>query len=217
MLRDKPEDAEVLAYGEALVAALNKSHAFGQPIRALSDKKPDPLGREALGLGAQGRADHRRARPRDAAGGPGHLHAPRRPARRRPGEEPGRCRWRSSSPARRPCCIRSRTALYQEAKARLDGNIVDGVADFAALAEHFGPAASDDEAGSRVQGLGRVAWCKPTGEALDQVDKRLKALKLTIRNAPMRAARGRAGPCIFTGAAGGGNHPDRPRLLIARP
>ncbi len=40
MLRDKPEDAEVLAYGEALVKALNGMTALGQPIRDLLDKKP---------------------------------------------------------------------------------------------------------------------------------------------------------------------------------
>src|SRR6201747_415715 len=39
MLRDKPEDAEVLAYCENLVKALSAMTAFGQPVRALLDTK----------------------------------------------------------------------------------------------------------------------------------------------------------------------------------
>ena len=39
MLRDKPEDAEVLAFGEALVKALNRTVALGEPVRAILDTK----------------------------------------------------------------------------------------------------------------------------------------------------------------------------------
>src|SRR5215471_8561121 len=39
MLRDKPEDAEVLKYCEELVAALNRQQIFGQPLRAHLDIK----------------------------------------------------------------------------------------------------------------------------------------------------------------------------------
>ena len=44
-------------------------------------------------------------------------------------------------------------------------------------------------------------WSRPTGEALEAVDKRLKAQKLTIRNAPMDQPTS-FGDCIFTGAPG---------------
>src|ERR1700743_639301 len=39
LLRDKPEDAEVLAYCENLVKSLSALTAFGQPVRALLDTK----------------------------------------------------------------------------------------------------------------------------------------------------------------------------------
>src|ERR1700748_3983442 len=39
MLRDKPEDEEVLKYCTVLVDALAKLNAFGQPLRVLLDTK----------------------------------------------------------------------------------------------------------------------------------------------------------------------------------
>ena len=89
-----------------------------------------------------------------------------------------------------------------EAKARLDANIVDGITTFAGLADHFGPGAADDDEASAFKGWVRVSWSKPTGAALDEVDLRLKALKLTIRNTPMAQDGAALGPCIFTGAPG---------------
>ncbi|MBV8237673.1 MAG: proline--tRNA ligase, partial [Sphingomonas sp.] len=52
-------------------------------------------------------------------------------------------------------------------------------------------------------------WSRPTGAALDQVVERLKALKLTIRNAPVDQG-ATDGACIFTGA------PAVERVLIGR-
>ena len=43
-------------------------------------------------------------------------------------------------------------------------------------------------------------WSKPTGAALEKVTERLKALKLTLRNAPMAQEAG-SGTCVFTGDA----------------
>ena len=92
-------------------------------------------------------------------------------------------------------------ALYDEAKARLDANIVRDVTSFEGLAEYFGAAAEDDEDTLAFKGWVRVPWSRPTGEALEEVDKRLKAQKLTIRNAPMDQP-STFGACIFTGAPG---------------
>ena len=85
--------------------------------------------------------------------------------------------------------------LYAEAKARLDGNIKSDLASFDAVAAYFG---EDDDS---FKGWVRVAWSKPTGAALEAVEQKLKALKLTIRNAPGRPAASFR-PCVFTGAAG---------------
>ena len=85
--------------------------------------------------------------------------------------------------------------LYAEAKARLDGNIKRDIESFEALVAYFG---EDDES---FKGWVRAPWSKPSGEALEAVDAKLKSLKLTIRNAPLQQPDSFA-PCLFTGAAG---------------
>ena len=84
-----------------------------------------------------------------------------------------------------------------DAKARLAANIRDDIKTFEQLAEYFG---TDDEDG-KFKGWVRAGWCKPTGPALDEIDERLKTLKLTLRNAPMNQPSS-FGKCIFTGAEG---------------
>ena len=101
-------------------------------------------------------------------------------------------------------------ALFDEAKTRLDANIIDGVTDFAGVESYFGAAADDDEAGGVFKGWLRVAWSKPTGDALEGVTERLKRLKLTIRNAPLEQPAGALPPCVFTGA------PSVETILLAR-
>jgi len=60
-----------------------------------------------------------------------------------------------------------------------------------------------------AKGWLRVSWSKPTGAALEAVEAKLKALKLTIRNAPLDQPSS-FGACVFTGAAG------TEEILIAR-
>jgi prolyl-tRNA synthetase len=98
--------------------------------------------------------------------------------------------------------------LYAEAKARLDGNIVSGIKTFDALAEYFGAATADDEGGA-FKGWAYVAWSKPEGAKLEAIAERLKALKLTIRNAPLDQ-KPVEGACLFTG------DPAREYVLIGR-
>ena len=85
--------------------------------------------------------------------------------------------------------------LYAEAKARLDGNIKTGVTDWKGVEDYY--AGSDDD----FKGWLKVSWSKPTGAELDAVDTKLKALKLTIRNAPLQQPAEFA-PCLFTGKPG---------------
>ncbi|MGB4865121.1 MAG: proline--tRNA ligase, partial [Hyphomicrobium sp.] len=98
--------------------------------------------------------------------------------------------------------------LFAEAKARLDGNIVSNITTFDALSEYFGAAGGDDEGGV-FKGWAKVAWSKPDGAKLDAIAERLKALKLTIRNAPL-AQDAIKGTCLFTG------EPAKEYVLIAR-
>jgi len=75
---------------------------------------------------------------------------------------------------------------------------------------HFGPAADDEDANVAFKGWVRCAWSRPTGEALEEVTRRLKTLRLTIRNAPMVQPETFA-PCLFTG------EPGVEEILVARP
>ena len=98
--------------------------------------------------------------------------------------------------------------LFAEAKARLDGNILTGIKTFDELAEYFGAAEAEDEGGA-FKGWARVAWSKPEGAELEAIAERLKALKLTIRNAPLDQ-KPVQGACLFTG------DPAREYVLIGR-
>ena len=64
-----------------------------------------------------------------------------------------------------------------------------------------------DEA--KFAGWVEVQWARPTGAALDKIVEQLKALKLTMRNAPLDAAPA-DGVCFFTG------EPAVERILIGR-
>ncbi len=88
MLRDKPEDAAVLEFAEGLAAALKAERAFDERLRVLVDKAGDQVRRQALELGAARGADHRGDRGARRGERDGDVHAPRRLARRRQGQEP---------------------------------------------------------------------------------------------------------------------------------
>jgi prolyl-tRNA synthetase len=85
--------------------------------------------------------------------------------------------------------------LYAEAKARLDGNIKEGVTDWKDLQDYF--AGGDEE----FKGWLKVSWSRPSGQDLEAVETMLKELKLTIRNAPLQQPQSFA-RCLFTGRAG---------------
>ena len=72
-------------------------------------------------------------------------------------------------------------------------------ATFDELAEYFGAADAEDEGGA-FKGWAYVAWAKPEGATLEAIAERLKALKLTIRNAPLDQ-KPVEGKCLFTGDA----------------
>jgi prolyl-tRNA synthetase len=85
--------------------------------------------------------------------------------------------------------------LYAEAKARLDGNIKSGITDWKGVEDYY--AGGDDE----FKGWLKISWSKPSGAELEAVDNKLKALKLTIRNAPLQQPETFAA-CLFTGKPG---------------
>jgi prolyl-tRNA synthetase len=209
MLRDKPEDADVLAYARSLRADLVKGSAFGVAVRAFVDDKPLRSADKRWNWVRRGAPLILEIGPRDAANG--QVTYMRRD-RLRDGEKIASVGMaRDAFVAQAPALLTEiQQALFDEAKARLDESIVGGVTDMAGLELYFGAAAEDDDdAGAAVKGWVRAPWCRPTGEALEAVANRLKALKLTIRNAPLDQPKA-VGKCIFTGA------PGVEEILIAR-
>ncbi|HKU53893.1 MAG TPA: proline--tRNA ligase [Rhizomicrobium sp.] len=194
MLRDKPEDGEVLNYCEELVAMLNKERAFGQPLRAHLDTKKIKSAEKRWNWVRRGAPIIVEIGPRDASNGAVTYM-------RRDGLRDGD--KIKSTPAPRQDFLEGvvqllteiQAGLYAEAKARLDGNIKSGVTDWKGVEDYF--AGGDDD----FKGWLKVSWSKPAGAALDAVDTKLKGLKLTIRNAPLQQPE-RFAPCLFTGKPG---------------
>jgi prolyl-tRNA synthetase len=194
MLRDKPEDAEVLKYCEELVEALNRERLFGQPLRAYIDTKKTKSAEKRWNWVRRGAPIIMEIGPRDAANG--QITYMRRD-NLRDGDK-----VRSIAKPRQDflemvvqLLAEIQGGLYAEAKARLDDNIKGGVTDWNGVEEYF--AGGDDE----FKGWLKVSWSRPAGAELDAVEARLKGLKLTIRNAPLQQPDTFA-PCLFTGKAG---------------
>ncbi len=198
MLRDTPEDANVLEYCDALAGELNKQFAFGRPVRALVDKKPVRSAEKRWDWVRRGAPVICEIGPRDVAAGSVTFM---RRDELRDGDK-----VKSLSFARQAFVDYAvnllgeiQTALFREAKARLDANIKTDINSFEQLKEYFGEASDNEDEGGAFKGWVRVPWSRPSGATLEAIDEKLKSLKLTIRNAPL-GQRGPQGVCIFTGA-----------------
>ena len=181
--------------------------AFGQPLRVLLDTKKIKSAEKRWNWVRRGAPIIVEIGPRDAAAG--QVTYMRRDMLR-DGDKVKSIAMRAPgiSWKKRPCrpWPKSRHSLYAEAKARLDSNIKSDVTDWKGVEDYF--AGGDDE----FKGWLRVSWSKPSGADLDAVDTKLKALKLTIRNAPLeQPANVRALP--LHRQAGRGGNPDRAGLL----
>jgi prolyl-tRNA synthetase len=204
MLRGKPEDGELLNYCEALAGEVAARSALGARVRVFIDRKDAKPADKRWDWVRRGAPIVCEIGPRDAAGDKvSYL----RRDKLREGEKVGiqtidRSAFLASVETILPDIQRT---LYAEAKARLDGAIRDDFASFDDLAQYYG---ADDEDGA-FKGWARVPWSRPTGAALEKVGERLKALKLTIRNAPLAQPKSLRA-CIFSGA------PAVEEILIAR-
>ena len=204
MLRGKPEDAELKDYCATLAAELNKLSAFGERLRAhvdLKDARPADKRWDWVRRGAPIICE---IGPRDAAGG--NVTFIKRNALREGEKIKSHTLARADFLGQVTGLLETaQKELFEEAKASTDSNIKSDLKTFADLERYYG---TDDESGE-FKGWARVHWSRPTGAALEEVGNRLKALKLTIRNAPL-AQPSSFGPCIFTGA------PAVEEILIAR-
>jgi prolyl-tRNA synthetase len=213
MLRDRPEDADVLTYGETLVKRLHEQTVFGERIRALLDIKKIRSAEKRWDWVRKGAPIIVEVGPRDAAGG--HVTFIRREDLRDGDKVKSQQLPIDNFVAAAPQLLRDiQDALHKEAGARLRANISSDAKTFADLEAYFGTGEDedDDESGlgsGSFRGWVRAPWARPEGAELDQVDARLKKLKLTLRNVPM--GQGPAtGTCLFTG------RPAVEDILIAR-
>lgn len=204
MLRGKPEDEELKAYCAALAAELNKQSAFGFAVRAHVDTKDAKPADKRWDWVRRGAPLICEIGPRDAADG--QVTFIKRNALREGEKIKSHTLPQADFVAQAASMLEAaQKELFEEAKARLDGNIRGDFTTFADIEKYYG---TEDKEGE-FKGWSRVHWSRPTGAALEEVGKRLKALKLTIRNAPLAQPES-FGSCIFTG------QPAVEEILIAR-
>jgi len=203
MLREAPEDAELLAYCEEVRSALAKAHALGERVRVLLDTKPGKAAAKRWDWVRKGAPVIIEVGPRDMA--EGKLAVLRRDAlwNQANGKPAFTYPAHADFVAEAGALLEAiQQGLYEEARARRDANITRGVTDWQQVVDHF-------EKGGKYPGWVEVEWSKPTGDALEKVVEKLKAVKLTIRNVP-RGAEPASSTCIFTGEAA------VERILVAR-
>jgi prolyl-tRNA synthetase len=201
MLRDAPEDAAIVNYCKALQASLSAEPALGEPVRALLDLKPAKAATKRWGWVKKGAPVIVEVGGRDMAGG--NVSVIRRDQLY---SDTGKLfsfvveldRFVTEID---PMLTDIQEQLFAQADERLKANIAP-VDEWAGVEAMFADADRP--------GWADVRWSKPTGAALDKVVERLKALKLTIRNAPIGQTGEDHGPCIFTG------EPAVERVLIGR-
>ncbi|HEV2703137.1 MAG TPA: aminoacyl--tRNA ligase-related protein [Steroidobacteraceae bacterium] len=203
MLRDKPEDAGVLEFCEALVAQLNRATAFGEPVRALLDRRPGRAIDKRWAWIKRGVPVICDLGARDVAAG--NVSYIRRDQLRNGEKILSQALPQQQFVAQIAALLSEvHAALYTQAKQRLTDNIRTDITTFEALAAHFACAANsgaDEDAGSEFRGWARVAWARPAGAALATVEQQLKSLKLTVRNAPLAQDPITDQRCIFSGEA----------------
>ncbi|WP_374405656.1 proline--tRNA ligase [Pelagerythrobacter sp.] len=202
MLRDKPEDAALLEYCEALRAALASGSALGEPVRVLLDSKPGKAAAKRWDWVRKGAPVIVEVGGRDMEGGVVSLLR-----RDRLWGEDGKPAFaaptREAAAQAIPAMLEDiQQALFAEARERREANVTRGVETMDALKQFFA-------SNGRYPGWVEVQWSKPTGAALEQVVEALKALKLTVRNVPIDAAPA-DGTCLFTG------DPAVERVLVGR-
>ncbi len=194
MLRDKPEDADLIAYCQELAHALNAQHAFGERLRAHVDMKHGRPAEKRWDWVRRGAPVICEIGPRDAANG--QVTYLRRDLLRDGEKVKSHTKARDEFVHEIGALLASiQETLRAAAQARLDGNIRTDINSLDELAEYFG---ADEESGG-FKGWVRAPWSRPGGAALDAIDEKLKRLKLTLRNAPL-AQPASFGPCLFSGA-----------------
>ena len=192
MLRDGPEDAELVDYCEGLRAKLADANALGEKVRVLLDLKPGKVAGKRWDWVRKGAPIIVEVGGRDKDNGVVSV------LRRDDLWNVDNGKTNFATPTKDeaaetlPAMLEEiQRNLFDEAKARREENIRRDINDFDDLAAFY-----SDEA--QFPGWVEVQWSRPTGGELDGVVERLKAHKLTFRNVAQDAPPAE-GTCIFTG------------------
>jgi len=202
MLRDTPEDDALLAYCEELRRALASQSALGEPVRVLLDKRPGKATQKRWAWVKKGVPLILEIGGRDASSG--QVSVVRRDRLwREDGKVDFAAMSREDFLARASVELEDiQRSLHAEAQERRDANIHRGIETLEELSAFYGEQA-------RYPGWVELNWAKPSGDELESVVQKLKALKLTIRNTPMDAQPA-TGTCPFTA------RPAVERIFVAR-
>jgi prolyl-tRNA synthetase len=195
ILRDKPEDGAVVQYCEELAAEINQGTAFGEPIRASVDRKAGRAIDKRWSYIKRGVPIVCEVGARDKTARAVTLI---RRDRTRNGERIEAMTLDRNELARTAGALLTeiQAALLAEARTRLFANINSQFATFADLEAYFRDSTDTDA----FRGWAQVAWARPADAALAAVEAQLKALKLTIRNAPLQQESAQGRRCVFSGA-----------------
>ncbi|WP_114519963.1 proline--tRNA ligase [Altererythrobacter sp. ZODW24] len=202
MLRDKPEDAALLAYCEELHAKIAGQSALGEKVRVLLDKKPGKAAAKRWDWVRKGAPVIIEVGGRDMEAG--NVSLLRRDALWAENGKPD-----FATPSREDVAAgisamleEIQSGLFNDAENRREANITRGIESMEALTAFYAE-------NTKFPGWVEVQWSKPTGDALEKVVEQLKALKLTIRNVPI-GAEPADGACIFT------EEPAVERIFVAK-
>lgn len=191
MLRDGPDDDAVLEAARALAKEIGAQSAFGEPVRVKLDLAATKASTKRWGWVKKGAPLIIELGPRDVANGVVPLLR-----RDRLYTEEGKIATASLprdavAAEVATTMVDIQNSLHAAATARRDAAIRP-MRDWSEVENYF---AGDEVA---VKGWAQVGWSRPTGAALDAVEARLKALKLTIRNTPLDGPKPE-GACVFSG------------------
>ncbi|MCL9999897.1 MAG: proline--tRNA ligase, partial [Erythrobacter sp.] len=155
MLREAPEDAELIAYCEGVRAALAATSALGERVRVLLDQKPGKAAAKRWDWVRKGAPVIIEVGPRDMA--EGKIAVLRRDqlwnaANGKPAfTYPAHAEFVAEAGA---VLEAIQQGLYEEARVRRDANITRGVTEWAAVVDHF-------DKGGKYPGWVEVEWAKP--------------------------------------------------------
>ncbi|MEH6756703.1 MAG: proline--tRNA ligase [Parasphingorhabdus sp.] len=191
MLRDKPEDEAVVDFCTSLTKQIAGLRAFDENVRVKFDKSGVKASNKRWAWVKKGAPLILEIGPRDVT--EGNISVLRRDALYKDnGKLDSQILEKDAFVDLVPVLLEEiQSKLHNEAKQHLDSNITRGLTDFAAVEKFY-------KENKKYPGWLEVQWCRASGDELDQIEERLKKLKLTFRNVPQKSDPV-DGNCIFTG------------------